>query len=377
MVFGGKVQKTIKEAFEAFDIRGEFDCAKRCGNGNINNTYHITAREEGVLHNYIFQRINTSVFTEPDKLMHNLVRVVNHHRGALAKCGVEDLHKRVLTVFTTRRGDYFYTDSSGNCWRCHLFIDGKTHESLDDPEKLFNVAYAYGSFISHMEDFEEDLHETIPNFHDGRWRLRQLEQASREDRAGRLASVQDWVDFIFENSSDLISLQEKIDSGIIPIRITHNDAKINNVILDRDTGRPLCVIDLDTVMKGSVLFDFGDMIRSAANTVSEESPELSCSASLDIKRFESLLEGFMQAGSDVLVSSEIEHINQATRLLSLMIGTRFLTDYLNGDVYFKIRWEDHNLTRALNNLHLYKSIKNQSDQIDKLIRKYAPACRLA
>ncbi|WP_161944678.1 phosphotransferase enzyme family protein [Sedimentisphaera salicampi] len=371
------MQKTIKEAFEAFDIRGEFDCAKRCGNGNINNTYHITAREEGVLHNYIFQRINTSVFTEPDKLMHNLVRVVNHHRGALAKCGVEDLHKRVLTVFTTRRGDYFYTDSSGNCWRCHLFIDGKTHESLDDPEKLFNVAYAYGSFISHMEDFEEDLHETIPNFHDGRWRLRQLEQASREDRAGRLASVQDWVDFIFENSSDLISLQEKIDSGIIPIRITHNDAKINNVILDRDTGRPLCVIDLDTVMKGSVLFDFGDMIRSAANTVSEESPELSCSASLDIKRFESLLEGFMQAGSDVLVSSEIEHINQATRLLSLMIGTRFLTDYLNGDVYFKIRWEDHNLTRALNNLHLYKSIKNQSDQIDKLIRKYAPACRLA
>ncbi|WP_161488090.1 aminoglycoside phosphotransferase family protein [Sedimentisphaera cyanobacteriorum] len=370
------MKKTIRKAFEAFDIRGEFDCAKRCGNGNINNTYHITAREEGVLHNYIFQRINTSVFTEPDKLMHNLVRVVDHHRAALAKSGVEDLDKRVLKVFKTRSGEHFYTDSSGNCWRCHLFIDGKTHESLEDPEKLFNIAYAYGSFISNMEDFQDELHETIPNFHDGKFRLRQLEQAAIENRAGRLSSVQEWVDFVFENSSDLVSLQDKIETGIVPLRITHNDAKINNVILDKETGRPLCVIDLDTVMKGSVLFDFGDMIRSAANTVSEESPEQCCSASLDIKRFECLLEGFMQAGGDVLVSSEIEHINQAVRLLSLMIGTRFLTDYINGDVYFKIRWEDHNFTRALNNLHLYASIKRQSDHIDNLIRKYTPSCRL-
>ncbi|MGE4285082.1 MAG: phosphotransferase enzyme family protein [Phycisphaerae bacterium] len=359
----------IKDAFQCFDVPGDFERAVELSCGNINDTWRITAGSGGRQLEYILQRVNTNVFRAPEAMMSNIVRVVQHHREALIISGSSDIEQRVLNVYKTLNGSHYHIDAGGNFWRCHQFIEGTTYEAISAPEYLYGAAFAFGSFLATLDTLPCDMHETIPDFHNGRIRLAQLQEAVSEDRLGRVSAVREEVDFVFERQSVLTEIQQLIDSGRLPLRITHNDTKISNVIFKKGSAEPLCVIDLDTVMGGSALFDFGDLVRSAANTVNEEEGDFA-KASFELERFRHIHRGYRDATANILTEKEIEHLADGIKLITLMLVARYLSDYLRGDVYFKTRDPKHNLRRAMNHINLYRSITGQEDAIRSIIQAY-------
>lgn len=359
----------LRDTFQCFDVRGEFEGASALACGNINDTWRITAREGGSQLDYILQRLNTNVFTDPEAVMRNVVSVVEHHRQTLLNLGSRDIDRRVLTVFQTHGGAHYHIDPDGGFWRCHKFIDGATHRIVTSPEQLYSAAFAFGSFLATLGSLSCPLSETIPGFHNGRLRLAQLERAASVDRLSRLSDAGSLVDFVLERREVMTLVQDLLDAGALPVRVTHNDTKISNVIFERDSAVPLCVIDLDTVMAGSALFDFGDLVRSAANTVNEEENDFAL-ACFDMARFECLHRGYRDAADSILTSAEIEHLADGIKLITLMLVSRYLTDYLNGDVYFKTKDPAHNLRRAMNHINLYRSIERQEDSIRGSIQRH-------
>lgn len=356
-----------------FQVEGEFLNARPYGTGHLHDTFLALTVVGNRTEPYIFQRINHDAFRNPRALMENIVHVTRYIRKRLEVRNVprQDISRRVLTVIPTREENTFYQEGS-NYWRAYIFIKkAHTYDVLASLEQTFQVAYMFGQFLEILYDFPgPPLHETIPDFHNGPKRLVEFQEALAKDVHNRAKSVKPEIDFLLAHASlfDVIPVLEQ--KGKIPVRVTHNDTKVNNVMLDDATGEGVCVIDLDTVMKGISLYDFGDLARSTLSPAPEDEEDLS-KVHAEMKRFESTLKGFCAGIGDTLTTTEKEHLVFSTKLMPLLIGMRFLTDYLQGDIYFKVHRQGHNMHRCRRQFKLVRSIIEQEDRMNSILEKYA------
>ncbi|MEN6405474.1 MAG: aminoglycoside phosphotransferase family protein [Thermoguttaceae bacterium] len=348
-----------------FQILGEFLGAEPYGTGHINDTYRATYDQGGATVHYIHQRINRTVFQAPEWLMDNIRRVTEHlHR----KLGDRpDRTRCALTLVPARDGRAFCRDPQGEYWRTYLFIErARTHDVVQSPKQAFEAARAFGQFQRLLADMPSPrLHETIPHFHDTPARMAALEKAIEADSLGRVRNAGPEIDFVLRRKSITTALLEPHRQGVIPERITHNDTKLNNVMLDDDSQEGVCVIDLDTVMPGLALYDFGDLVRTATSPALEDERDLS-KVTMRLPMYEALVRGYLSTAGDFLLEEERRRLATAGKLITFEIGIRFLTDYLSGDVYFKTHREGHNLDRCRTQFKLIESIERQEPQMERL-----------
>lgn len=368
-------QHDITTLFEHFNTQGELAQIKPFGSGHINDTYLATTQGKHTP-DYIFQRINTQVFKEVDQLMSNIVYVTDHIRERLLAEGDTKANQHCLTVIKTATGRSYYCDENQDHWACYLFIAGQTHDLVTNTKQAYSGGKAYGRFISLLSDIDPSkLHETIPQFHHLTLRLDSFEQALAEDKFNRRQSLANEVNFIRDQTEFMLTTLQLGEAGKIPLRVTHNDTKFNNVLLDQ-TGDPLCVIDLDTVMPGYLHYDYSDAVRTGTTTAKEDEPDLS-KVSIDIALFKAFTRGFLQPLHSDLTEIELSHLSKSASLLPYTIGLRFLTDHLNGDTYFKTNYAEHNLVRARNQLQLVKCLRDQQQQLDSIVEQLIEEQRAA
>jgi len=353
----------------AFALPGEFIRGGLYGSGHINDTFCVTYRQNGQDIRYIHQRINHHVFTNPPALMENIQRVTGHVRSKWLAQGMPDAATRSLTLIPSKDGAAYVLDATGAYWRTYVFVEGaSTHDVLQTPAQARETAFAIGQFQAQLTDLPGPrLHETIPHFHNTPKRLEALKLAAERDVCGRANNIHNELNFIFARADATRRLLDLHRAGRIPERITHNDTKLNNVMLDHVTGKGICVIDLDTVMPGLVLYDFGDMMRTTLSPAPEDERDRSkVTARMDI--FEALAEGYLAATDDMLTPDERDHLVFSGQLITLETGIRFLTDYLEGDRYFKTHRPDHNLDRARTQIALVKSLESHEDAMQECLR---------
>jgi hypothetical protein len=342
-----------------------------CGNGHINDTFLACLETKGELRNYILQKINRNVFKKPEEVMDNVIKVTGHLRRRIDARG-GDPDRETLCLIQNRAGGYSYIDEHSDYWRVYNYIDHTvTIESTKEPELFYRAALAFGDFFRMLEDFPADtLHETIPDFHNTPARYIQLENAVRQDPKNRVREVQKELAFVGDRLPDLSRLTRMKDGGSLPVRVTHNDTKLNNVLLDEVTHEGVCVIDLDTVMPGLCAYDFGDSIRFGANTSDEDEKDLEkCTVSLPLYR--AYTEGFLEKAGDVLTRDEIDTLPFSAKLITLELGMRFLADHINGDEYFKIRRPGHNLDRARNQFCLVREMEKRMNEMVAMTQEIA------
>lgn len=358
---------TIKEVSSHFDIWGDFLWCERYGSGHINDTYLAVFNQAGHQIKYIVQRINTNIFKQPEQLMENISRVLNHSKLKLK--GRKDATRRALTIVNANDGKPFFVDSEGKYWRAYLFVDrARTYDVLESPEFAYQAAKAFGSFQKLLADIPgERLHETIPNFHNTPSRLADFDKALAADVCGRAESARAEIEFLQKNRAMASKLLDLMAEGKIPERITHNDTKINNVMLDDETGEGICVIDLDTIMPGISLYDFGDLVRTSTSPAAEDEKDLS-KVYARMEMFEALARGFLEGAGGCLTPAEIENMPFSGMLITFEIGVRFLTDYLDGDKYFKTKREGHNLDRCRTQFKLVQSLQEQEDKMNEIMK---------
>ncbi len=355
------------EALRGFSIFGDFVDVRPYGTGHINDTFLATFNQAGSTVRYTLQHINTGIFKDPAGLMGNVRRVTEHAHRRLAETKAEDPSRRALTLVPTATGDVLHFDAGGQAWRCYLFVE-KSHtvDIVDSPASAFEAARAFARFQALLADLPGGrLSETIPDFHNTPKRYAAFHAALDADRMARAKNVAPEIDFALAHESDADRLIGLMASGEIPERATHNDTKINNVLLDDATGEGICVIDLDTLMPGSALYDFGDMVRSATLNMAEDSKDYrNVICRRDI--FEALARGYVEAG-DFLTAAELGNLAFGGLLMTLECGVRFLTDYLDGDRYFKIHRPEHNLDRCRTQFALVKSIQDEYDELQGFV----------
>jgi Ser/Thr protein kinase RdoA (MazF antagonist) len=363
----------LRDVVADFQAWGDFLAAAPYGSGHINDTYKVSARLAGTPVNYLLQRINHEIFKQPERVMANILRVTEHLRGRLAAAGESDASRKALTVIPSRDGKPCVRDAAGNWWRMYLFIEGaRTYDIIENERQACEAARAFARFQNQLADLSAPrLHETIPAFHNTLKRLEALDAAIAADVCGRKAEVAAEIAFVEERRSQCGRLLERNARGEIPERITHNDTKINNVMLDDASGSGICVIDLDTVMPGLALYDFGDMVRSATASAAEDERDLSKVGSR-IGMFEALARGYLSEAA-FLVPAEIDELAFSGRLITLTIGIRFLTDYLAGDVYFKTHRPGQNLDRCRTQLRMVASLESQASAMEKIVRSVVRA----
>ena len=367
----GKISLDIKEICALFNVGGTYLGYSEVHTGNINCTFRVDFTRDGEDKAYILQRINKNVFKEPEKVMKNIVAVTEHLRGNLKTQGVST-KTGVLRAFLAKEdANPFVVDDVGDYWRCYRFIKNSvTYDTCDDLKIIERVGSAFGSFHSNLKEFDAStLYVTIPNFHNTKVRFKAFHDAVEKDPAGRLKKVKDEVEKLFSYEKTACQLQDYLDDGKIPYRVVHNDTKGNNVSFDKDTGKALAVLDLDTVMPGAVAHDFGDAIRFIANTALEDDPDTS-KVSLDLEKYEAFTKGFIKHGKGWLTDVEKETMNLGVFAMTVELAVRFLTDYILGDVYFKVRRPEHNLDRARNQLALAIDIERKKEQMEEIIQKY-------
>ena len=355
----------IEKAAYAFRLNGHPISCLNFGHGHINHTYKIgtdTGRE------YILQKINKYVFKDPVKVMINASAVTNHIRKKV------DDPRMVLHFIPTLRGKYCYRDSDGEFWRMYDFVGGFCLDTPDSNEDFYQSALAFGRFQHLLSDFPADkLYETIPEFHNTIDRYRQLKDSIKYDNVGRVAEAQKEIAFALAQEERCSILQHMRETGEIPLRITHNDTKLNNVLLDKKTRKSLCVLDLDTVMPGLSAFDFGDSIRFGAATAAEDEKDLS-KMEMDLHLFEIYTRGFLEAATN-LTEAEIQALPMGAYTMTLECASRFLKDYLDGDVYFKVDYPDHNLVRARTQIKLVADMEKKMDQMNAIVARVAAEIR--
>ena len=353
------------EVVEKFRIDGDFIEAKRWGSGNVNDTFLTIFRCKGMEKRYVCQRINHLVFTDPEGLMENVRRVTDHLTAKANGC-------RSLRLIDTQNGDSAARDAAGNYWRAYEYMeDTESPEYAQDLTQAYEAAKAFGAFQRDLIDLPgPPLRETIPEFHHTLKRLDRLTEVFEEDPCGRVEKVSPELVLINERRPLAKWFEAKETKGELPRRVVHNDTKLNNVMLDRCTGKAVCVVDLDTVMPGLVASDFGDLARSAAASADEDETDLSkMFFRMDV--FEALVHGYLKPASTFLTSAELESLPLAPMALTLELAARFLTDYLEGDVYFKTLRPEHNLDRARAQLKLLLSMEEQEMDIRGTIEHYA------
>jgi len=350
--------------FSLFDIPGTFVNAIPYGSGHINDTYAVDVDQAGTAVRYIFQRINHVIFKDPVRLMNNISRVTTHLAGKLKKH--PDASRRALTVLPSRSGRDYVVDEEGLFWRAYIFIENaRTFDAVENERQAREAARAFGLFQHLLNDLPGvPLFESIPNFHNTPKRFSALMDAVTADVCDRVDGARKEIDFFLRRESDYYRLTNLQADGQIPLRITHNDTKLNNVMIDDETGEGICVIDLDTVMPGLALYDFGDMVRTATSRSKEDERDLSL-VRMQMPMFSALVSGYLESASAFLNPVEIEQLPFAGKLITLETGIRFLTDYLSGDVYFKTSRPGHNLDRCRTQCALVSSIEDQSEAMRK------------
>lgn len=359
---------TLEQARQAavhFPLHGRLTNISHYGSGHINDTFLVCHDQAGTAVRYILQRVNHRVFKDVPRLMENIQRV-SSHAAQTPDCRADS--RRALTLVPTAGGHPFHRSESGDFWRVYLFIEGaRTFDQLESPRQAFEAAKAFGTFQRLLADLPgAPLHETIPAFHDTRRRFETLRQAAAADVAGRKAEVAAELAFAFEREADTDRLLALGRNGDLPTRVTHNDTKINNVMLDEQSGEGICVIDLDTVMPGFSLYDFGDMVRSATITAAEDERDLS-KVGFRQSVFESLANGFAAGAGAVLNDAEWENLAFAGRIMTYEVGIRFLTDYLQGDVYFRTHRPGQNLDRCRTQFRLVECLEAADADLKRVV----------
>lgn len=359
----------IEEAVDSFPFEGNAADCRRYGNGHINDTFLLTSKDGDAEHKYILQRMNTHVFQDPRSLMKNVSSVTSYLRSQIVERG-GDPDRETLTLVSTRDGDVCYTDSQGSWWRMYLFISGATtYDAVEKPEDFRQSARAFGNFQCLLSGYPVNgLNETIRDFHNTPARLEALRNAVKLDPLGRADKVRKEIDFVLERDRDIPVIMDHLKKGDIPYRVTHNDTKLNNIMIDDQTGQAICVIDLDTVMPGASLFDYGDSIRFGANTGAEDETDLS-KVSLSLPLFQVFTEGFLEGCRGSLTPVELSLLPMGAKLMTLECGMRFLMDYLEGDVYFKIHREHHNLERARCQFRLVADMEQKWSRMERIVKE--------
>ncbi len=365
------MQKNMSDAIKVakiFDFDGEFVSLGSYGSGHINDTYLVSVMRDGeVVPSYILQRINHNVFPNVEGLMDNMIKVTQY-LNKNRKASVE--RNEILTLVPTQDGRYCVRDSVGDYWRATIFVDNSISYDLpDSPELFYQSAVAFGRFAKDLGGFDASaLCEVIPDFHNNEARLMQLRNAVEKDAMGRKAEVEKEIRFAFDREEDFSFFNTMLKNGKLPLRVTHNDTKLNNVLFDKTTKKSVCVIDLDTVMPGFLGFDFGDAIRFGANTAAEDEADLS-KVEISLEMFEAYAEGFISVCADTITETEAATLSMGAKMMTLECGIRFLADYLNGDTYFKISRPNHNLDRARNHFKLVSSMEAHWSQMESIIQK--------
>jgi len=362
----------IPEVVNNFQFKGKFLEANPYGFGHINDTYSAWFRNSnGVGHRYLLQRINHNVFKKPAELMQNIERVTTHLQKKIIAAGGNP-ERETLNLIPTTGDKSFYVTSTGNYWRAYIFVeDALAYQVVENPDHIYNAAKAFGKFQKFLSDFPAgQLHDTIPNFHHTAKRLEAFTAAVAKDTENRAGRVKPEIEFVAQHADEVPVLVKLFEQGQLPRRVTHNDTKFNNVMIDEATQEGLCVIDLDTVMPGLSLYDFGDSVRTGAATAAEDEQDLS-KVGIGLEIFERLTHGYLEVARDVLTPAEIEYLPFSARLMTLECGIRFLTDYLSGDVYFKIHREHHNLDRARTQFKMVKDMESKFDRMTDIVGKYS------
>jgi hypothetical protein len=367
VICSGEKMTQFKEAFSVFQCPGKYLSEAPYGSGHINDTFRVTYDDNGREVHYIHQRINHHIFKNVPALMENIGQVTRHQRRKFIEAGADQINRRVLTLVPTRDGKDFYLDSNGDYWRTYVFIEGAMGiDVVESTNQAFAAAKAFGEFQCQLADLPGRLHETIPDFHHTRSRFDTLMKAIEEDRFNRAADVKAEIGFAKAREEMVDVVINLMASGELPERVTHNDTKLNNVLIDTATGKGMCVIDLDTVMPGSVLYDFGDMIRTTTTRAPEDETDLS-KVEMDIAYFEALVKGYLKTASGFLTAKERELLPFSGRLITFEIGLRFLTDYLQGDVYFKTHREGQNIDRCRKQFKMVESMERQMDTMLRIM----------
>lgn len=351
----------LREITRQFELGGEFVTAAPYGGGHINDTYCAEFNQRGSPIRYIVQRINHVIFKNVPALMENIQRVTEHLSRKLA--GQPELSRRVLTLIPTRAGQPYHRDADGNFWRVYVFIEkAKTFDAVQSAHQAFQAAKAFGQFQKLLADLPAPrLHDTIPDFHHTPKRFAALEKAMEADVANRAQLAKAEIAFAMKRAAECGIL---MGAGL-PERVTHNDTKFNNVMLDDATQEGICVIDLDTVMPGLALFDFGDMVRTTTSPATEDERDLS-KVTMQYSMFEALARGYLSS-ADFLTAAEKNLLPISGKIITLEIGVRFLADFLAGDTYFKVHRENHNLDRCRAQFKLAQSIEEQEPALNKLV----------
>lgn len=339
--------------------------------GHINHTYVARFRKGGgAVHRYILQRINHNVFKHPEELMQNIERVTTHLRKKIIAAGGNP-ERETLNLIPTVDGKTFYRTHEGDYWRAYIFIKGaQTYQMVESLDHVYSAARAFGKFQQSLSDFPaEQLYETIPDFHHTRKRYEAFVEAVERDVRNRAQFVKAEIEFVETRAEDTSVLVDLLEQGELPERVTHNDTKFNNVMIDDETGEGVCVIDLDTVMPGLSLYDFGDSVRSGANPAAEDERDLS-KVCIDLELFDRFAHGYLDAARDFLTLTEVDYLAFSARLITFEQGMRFLTDHLNGDVYYRIHRENHNLDRCRTQFKMVRDMEEKFDQMVRIVEKY-------
>jgi len=355
-------QKHLLEVCQAFDVTCE---GVKFGSGHINDTYY--ASRNGRL--CVLQKINTNVFQNPAGVMQNIFAVTDHLRKKMEEAG-EDHSRGTLEFLKTTDGDLLFTDSLGECYRAYYYIDDSiTFDSVSDPKQFYEAAKAFGRFQNMLSDFpSKQLYETIEKFHDTPNRVEQLRTAISNNSCNRLTECEAEVEYALKQAEGMHVVVDALQAGEIPCRVTHNDTKLNNVLFDTKTKQGICVIDLDTIMPGSLLYDFGDALRFGANTAAEDETDLE-KVTFDLTLFEAYTKGYAAELKPAITKEEKELLAYSAKLMTYECGIRFLADFINGDVYFKTKYANHNLDRAKNQLKLCREIDANLVMMQRIVEE--------
>lgn len=353
-----------------FNVKGEYHDCVPYGEGHINETFLLTTvNTDGSKNKYILQRINSNLFKDVARLMNNIYLVTEFARKKIVERG-GDPDRESLTVVKTKDGGLYYCDGT-NFFRVYLFIDGATaYQKVEKPEHFYQSAVAFGNFANLLAEFDASkLYEPLPNFHNTVKRFENLEKAIAENKAGRLDSVKAEVEFALLHKPLVDKIVRQLQDGIIPCKVTHNDTKLNNVLIDNATDKAVAVIDLDTIMPGTVVYDFGDSIRFGCNPAAEDEQDLS-KVNFDIALFEQYVKGYMSTLRNSMTPAEAKNLALGAILMTYECGIRFLTDHLEGDVYFRIKRENHNLDRTRTQFKLVSDMESVFDKMNAIVDKY-------
>lgn len=353
-----------------FKISGKLISCKPCGDGHINDTFMAKFDEDGVTKKYIVGRMNKSLFTDPPKLMSNIRLVTEFMRKKIAAAGGDPDRECVSIVYTKDGESYKYFEEYGEYFRVYRYIEGVAHSKVERPGQFGQSAVAFGRFAKLLSDFDATkLYDILPDFHNTKKRFSDFENSVRENKSGRAALVRDEIAFVEARENYCSRIVDLLESGEMPLRVTHNDTKLNNVLLDEETDKPVAVIDLDTVMAGSICYDFGDSIRFGCNTAAEDEPNLDI-VHFDIGLFEEYAKCYLSEVGESITKVERDNLAFGAILMTFECGMRFLADYIDGDTYFKTSREGQNLDRARTQFRLVSEMEKLLPEMEKIVNKY-------